>query len=201
MVFIPGLSLVTPLTKLVVQDAHEQTGRGQSLKSPSSIGGFIDTIKNGVARPTRYNVWIAPPGGEDVGLAATTANLAEAVTFPGRSLATVQRRHHGPQRDIPYERLFSGDLEITFLWGKDNSAVRQGYEDWMDLAIQSNKNNVASREAYTGTMNIEIEDGDFSITVNEVFPKLINPVSLGWNMNDEYLKQVITFSFFDYIVN
>ena len=26
--FIPGLSLVTPLTQLVVQDAHEQTGRG-----------------------------------------------------------------------------------------------------------------------------------------------------------------------------
>ena len=171
--------------------------------SRSSIGGFIDTIKNGVARPTRYNISITSPGGagQRIDLADTTANVAEAVTFPGRSLATVQRRHHGPQRDIPYERLFSGDLEITFLWQKDNNAVRQGYEDWMNLAIQSNKNNVASRENYTGTMYIEIEDGDFSITVNEVFPKLINPVTLGWNMNDEYLKQVITFSFFDYIVN
>ena len=166
---------------------------------PSTIDGFLSTIANGVARPTLYNILITPPK-NSTDDAQNTIHLAEAVTFPGRSLATIQRRFHGPQRDIPYERLFSGDLEITFLWEKDNNAIRKGYEDWMDLAISSN-HKVANREEYTGTMAIEIEDGDFSITVNEVFPKLINPVTLGWNMNDEYLKQVITFSFFDYIIN
>lgn len=166
----------------------------------STIDGFIAKIGGwGAARPTLYNIICTTPF-NSLGAAFTTASLAEAVTFPGRSLSTIQRRHHGPQRDVPYERLFSGDMEITFLWPRDNGVVRTAYEQWMDKAIPST-NIVKNRSEYTGTMKIEIETGGLTITVNEVFPKLINPVTLGWNMNDEYLKQVITFSFFDYTID
>ena len=136
---------------------------------------------------------------------------AESVTIPGRSLATQERRTFGPQREMPYERLYSGDLDITFMFSRVANAnlrsqIRSKLEKWMDKIINPNTNVINSAyEDYTGVIKISVDDPgtylggvEWGIEVEEVYPKTISPVQLGYGMNDEYLRQSVSFAFRQY---
>ena len=157
--------------------------------------------KGGLLRPTHYTVAITG------GPMNVTDILAESVTIPGRSIATQERRTFGPQREMPYERLYSGDLDITFLFSNaigGGSQVRKQLEDWMDKVIGQNDIINAEYKDYTGTIKITVENpdgspqGEFEIEAMEVYPKTVSPVQLGYGMNDEYLRQSVSFAFRSY---
>ena len=89
----------------------------------------------GILSPSRFDVYI---GGAASGIitdvasrqSATRQTLSvealrrlsescESVNFPGRSLSSQPNRISGPVREMPYESLYSGDLDITFRVGGD----------------------------------------------------------------------------------
>tara|TARA_B100001094_G_scaffold309884_1_gene343966 strand:- start:707 stop:1252 length:546 start_codon:yes stop_codon:yes gene_type:complete len=151
-------------------------------------------------RSNQYEVYIQPPQALGGGLGGPY--FASSVQFPGRSLATVERRTFGPQRDMPYERLFSGDLDITFTLTK-GGFMRDYFEKWMDEIIDPETNRIKnSRERYLGELQIDVTGTDgsteYGITVLEVFPKSISPVQLSYRSENEVLEQPVSFSFRDY---
>ena len=164
----------------------------------------IDEIANSFSsypelRSNQYEVYIKYPssiGGFEGPL------FASSVTLPGRSLATTERRTFGPQRDMPYERLFSGDLDITFILQKGGT-FRARFEDWMDKIIDPNTNRIAnSRNDYLGEIEIDFTnsqgDIEYGLKVLEVFPKAISPIALSYRSENEVVEQQISFSFRNY---
>ena len=161
------------------------------------FGTWLDT---GFHKPSLYSVSITSTP-------LTEKNLmAETVTLPGRSLATLPRRTFGPQREVAYERLFSGDLDIGFVF-KEDEPIRRGLESWMDEIIDPDTNQLNPEYFdYVGTMTIKLESSfspllpSFEMEVLELYPKTINPIQLGYNMNNDYVRQTVSFAFRDYII-
>ena len=154
-------------------------------------------------RSNQYEVYIQPPPALGGGLGGPY--FASSVQFPGRSIATVERRTFGPQRDMPYERLFSGDLEVTFIMTK-GGAIRDYFEKWMDEIIDPETNRIKNgREQYIGELLIDVTgtngDVEYGITVKEVYPKSISPVQLSYRSENEVVEQPISFSFRNYEQN
>lgn len=152
-------------------------------------------------KPSQYIVSIVSP------YLTETDLLAESVTLPGRSIATMERRTgHGPQRDMPYERLYGGDLDMTFIFTQGGiTSHRELLERWMDNIIDQKNNVLQQYDDYIGSMTIEIEhpdggEGNFSIEVQEVYPKAISPIDLSWTMNDSYIRQSVSFGFREYFI-
>ena len=166
------------------------------------FGTWLDT---GFHKPSLYSVSITSN-------ALTEENLmAETITLPGRSLATLPRRTFGPQREVAYERLFSGDLDIGFVFKEDNP-IRYELEAWMDEIIDPDTNQLnPDYFGYVGTIIIKLERAStagrfvllssFEMEILEAYPKTINPIQLGYNMNDDYVRQTVSFAFRDYTIN
>ena len=168
-----------------------------------NIDNFATQMEGEILKPTHYTVSISNNP------YLTFADFwAESVTIPGRSIATQERRTFGPQREMPYERLYSGDLDITFVFSSviagGPTQIRTKLEKWMDAVINPESNVINSKyEDYTGNMKISVDYPDnhspaWEIEVEEVYPKTISPVQLGYGMNDEYLKQSVSFAFRQY---
>ena len=152
----------------------------------SSVSNLVENLRKfPLLRPNKYEVKIGFPSGNPSempdGLAAGDGAgfncWADSISLPGRSLATVERRTFGPQREMPYERLFSGDLDVTFVLQK-GAYWRHKMEDWMDLVIDPTTNKLnPDRSTYLGTLQIDLLDEDntpgYTIVAEEVFPKTI----------------------------
>ena len=176
----------------------------------SSVSNLVENLRKfPLLRPNKYEVKIGFPSGNPSdmpeGLAAGSDDFncwADSITLPGRSLATVERRTFGPQREMPYERLFSGDLEVTFVLQK-GAYWRHKMEEWMDLVIDPTTNKLnPERSTYLGTLQIDLLDEDntagYTIIAEEVFPKTISPISLAYSQENDYLRQTVSFAFRNY---
>jgi hypothetical protein len=156
-------------------------------------------------RPSKYTVEFigAPVPIVQQGMPATTA---ESVTFPGRGIASVERRTFGPLREMPYERLYTGDVEIVF--AHDVEYTRSQLEQWMDKIISPEdvinpeyfkyaaEIRISIESETTGTMSIgNLPSDDMVVCVREAWPKSINPIQLSYGMVDEYVKMSVSFSF------
>lgn len=168
----------------------------------TSVNDIANSLRNYPAlRSNRYEVYIALP--QVIGGGLEGPFWATNVVMPGRNLATQERRTFGPQRDMPYERLFSGDMEITFML-TSGGWERNIFERWMDGIIDPLTNRIkGSRNEYLGQIEIDLlgEDGnsiEYGIVAQEVFPKQIAPVSLSYNSENELVQQQISFSFRNY---
>lgn len=165
-----------------------------------SISDFAKDMEYEVLKPTHYTV--------DINSSYLTINdiYAESITIPGRSIATQERRTFGPQREMPYERLFAGDLDVTFVFSKhvgdSGKQIRTDIEEWMNGVIDDD--NVINREwnDYTGTITISIDYPDngpaWTIDVIDAYPKTVSPVQLGYGMANDYLRQSVSFAFREY---
>ena len=133
------------------------------------------------------------------------AFYCESVTVPGRSLATMERRQFGTQREFPYERLYSGDLEISLIIS-ETGGERKYFEDWMNEIIDDDHKIADSRQAWLGSAEIELHSPwdrnaptPFSkLKFVEVFPKAIGTINLSMTADDEYAVLPISLSFRSY---
>ena len=123
------------------------------------------------------------------------------ITVPGRSLSTSEFKTIGISRELPYERLYSGDISMTFLFGRD-MLERKIFETWMDFICNPVTNRFSYYDDYTATADIILYDTTespvYKVRVDEIFPKEISSVDLN-NDSSELAKQTITFSFRSYI--
>tara|TARA_Y100000034_G_C6835879_1_gene377722 strand:+ start:379 stop:888 length:510 start_codon:yes stop_codon:yes gene_type:complete len=167
-------------------------------KGISEFGIWLD---EGFVKPSLYSVSIVSSVLNEPDL------MSDTITLPGRNLSTLQRRTFGPQRDIPYERLFSGDLDIGFVF-KEKDSIRYKLEEWMDLIIDPKSNQLnPDYFGYVGSITIKLESSfssllsTFEMEIREVYPKTINPIQLGYNITNDYVRQTVSFAFRDYTIS
>lgn len=166
----------------------------------------ISNFTSGFGNPlsaNEYLVGISEPGGD-----YEWYDNVETLTIPGKGIGTVQRRLWGPMIDFPYDRVFAGEIELTFAVTEENAhESRNKFSKWMDKVILPETGSInPDRDSYTGFIEIilpgrnDAQNNDVSrLIFAEVFPKNINPVSLGYGLQNEYVRQTITFSFRDYM--
>jgi len=173
----------------------------------NSIQYFKSTfLKNGLHRPTKYEVTLMAPG-QPGGPGAGMLNFQpEALNLPGRSHETIKDDlFFGPARSIPVARDFSGQIVMQFPVS-DTQSERSFFEKWMDTVIdperEFSKYNLNSETINGGTMTIETFDskGGVSSTYDfkEVYPLTIMPVNLGYGMRDSYTQMQVAMEFRSY---
>jgi hypothetical protein len=177
--------------------------RGSDIESIRQ--NIIDEVSTGILKPNRFEVFIS---GLDPSVFSDRFNMScETVSFPGRSVSTQPARVYGPIREMPYERLYTGDLDVTFRMGRD-MLERNFFEQWMDRIASKTSNDFkyhgTNESGYAKSMKINQLDKNnnvvYSILVREVFPKAVNTIELDHSKTDEYLKQIVSFAFRDYVV-
>ena len=173
----------------------------------------------GILSPSRFDVYI---GGAASGIITDVASRqnatrqtlsvealrrlsesCESVNFPGRSLSSQPNRISGPVREMPYESLYSGDLDITFRVGGD-MFERQYFEEWMDIIVDHKTNRLNYydnyvRDIYLSQLNIK-DQIVHQVIVKECYPKTLNPIERSQASTDETLKQSLSFAFREYEV-
>jgi len=135
------------------------------------------------------------------GLFDTRLSLScESVTLPGRSLATNEFKTIGIGIEVPYERLFGGDIEMTFIFGKDMQE-RKIFESWMNTIISNTNNRFGYYDNYVAQADIilfdETDNPVYKSKIEEIYPKEIGAISLS-NESSDLARQSITFSYKKY---
>lgn len=173
--------------------------------SDSNINNMMSSIlKNGVAFSNRYEVQFYLPSdfiGDSSKIARVLELRAENVTIPGRSLSTTPYRFYGPARNFPYEQIYSGEISIGFILSAD-LAERHFFEGWLNFISNPINYKFNYYNKYTSKLNIVVLDRTNNVTfvseLEEVYPKSIGDISLGYDKNDEIMKLEVTFCFRKY---
>lgn len=167
----------------------------------------------GILSPARYDIVISPGtvmGGGHISGSSNNiqamkrlSKSCEAAAFPGRSVSTQPNRIMGPVREMPYESLYSGDLDLTFRVGQD-MFERKFFEFWMDTIVNHSTNKMSYYDDYTRDIFITQLGPDdsivYKIKVMECYPKAINAIDLGFDKTDEYTRQSVSIAFREYEV-
>ena len=178
---------------------------------------FVSKDGVGVLSPAKYDIVMSPAvvsgGGVFTGSATRgSSNIeamrrlsksCEAAAFPGRSVSTQPNRIMGPVREMPYEPLYSGDLDLTFRVGQD-MFERKFFEFWMDTIVNHGNNRMGYYDDYTRDIYIAQLGPDdsivYKIKLTECYPKAINAIDLGFDKTDEYTRQSVSIAFREYEV-
>ena len=174
----------------------------------SDINNILDSIHNdsfGVAYANRFQVLIsAPRWGEAASGVDYQMNISlrcEQITLSGRSLATYPYRIYGPARNIPYEAIYAGELQTTFLLDS-NLLIKSQFESWMDMIVSRPSYKLEFYDNYIGSMEISmINKEDRLLTTWQfegVYPKLVGDMQLGYDKDNEVMRLDVTFCFRSY---
>jgi len=178
---------------------------------------FHDPKGVGILSPARYEIMIASAGlgaGTLWSKHATlnTGNIeamkrlsasCEATSFASRTVASNPNRIHGPVREMPYESVYGGDLDLTFRVGQD-MFERKYFEFWMDQIIDHENNSVGYYDEYTRDIYVAQlgpdDDIVYKIVYKECYPKAVNAIDLGFEKTDDYVRQSVSIAFREYEV-
>ena len=139
--------------------------------TPSIERIFSSVVNNGHLSPARYEVQVTCPSlnhplmkvlGVDVNINERLSVSCESVSMPGRSVSSQPNKIYGPVREMPYEKLYSGDLDLEFRVGKD-MFERLYFEKWMDLVTFQGNHHMNYMDNYAGTVTIAQLDHDDNI--------------------------------------
>ena len=155
-------------------------------KIPSNINNIVDTItKSGLAFANRYEVTFAAPSGFGSVNRDTLEHMTircDSITIPGRSFSTTPFRFYGPVRNMPYEPIYSGELNASFVLSSDLQE-RKFFENWMDLICSQSNYKFDYYENYITDMEISVltkdEINTYSVFVEEVYPKMLGDIQVG----------------------
>ena len=104
---------------------------------------------------------------------------------------------------MPYESLYSGDLDLTFRVGRD-MFEREFFEKWMNQIVDHSTNTMGYYHSYTRDIEIaQLGPKDrvvYQVRVKECWPKTLNAIELGFDKSSEYTRQVVSLSFREYEV-
>ncbi len=170
----------------------------------SDVGNMWNEVfTNGVAFSNRYEVLIFPPSFFGPDATRQLAIRCESVVIPGRSLSTAQYRFYGPTRNMPYESLYSGEISLTMILSA-NLYERRFFERWMDFIVSNENYKFKYYNEYIGSMQITAIDRTntpiYSVQLEEVYPKMLSDIAMGYDKNDEIIKQDITLNYRKYSV-
>lgn len=172
---------------------------------PSNINEMIQAInRSGVAYSNRYELMFGIPSVFPSGNPAELKNLTvrcDAITVPGRGFSTTPYRFYGPARNMPYEPIYSGEINISVILSAD-LRERKFFEDWMNFVCSRDNFKFGYYDDYITDLEITVFGKDEAPThkffVEEVYPKSIGDLQMGYDKDNDYLRQDITLSFRKY---
>jgi hypothetical protein len=111
-------------------------GKKQSQSRSFDIDSFAAELgKYGTAKPYLFSVIISPPPGADLGIPTDAMMLRiESVSMPRRSLMTIDQRHYGPTRKIPYMIDDYATINVEVIMSED-MREREFFMRWQDLFV------------------------------------------------------------------
>lgn len=179
---------------------------------------FYDPNGVGILSPARYEIMIAAVGSAPTTMAhgkhaslnsgnieamKRLSNSCESASFASRTIASNPNRIHGPVREMPYESVYGGDLDLTFRVGQD-MFERKYWEFWMDTIIDHANNNVGYYDDYNRDIFIAQLGPDDSIVYKmvyrECYPKTVNAIDLGFEKTDDYIRQSVSIAYREFEV-
>lgn len=194
-------------------------------KSIDSLNSFFNMMTAsyayGLPSPNRYAVSFAgkgPTEALDRLSKVTYVNAGEfwrslsmnceKASLAAMSLGTNPHRIHGPVREMPYEKIFSGDLSLSFREDHVFSA-RQFFTEWQSNIYNTESGNFNYYNDYIGDIDIIQEASGksdknpngtpfYGIKLKEVYPKNIHALELGYSSKDSYHTQTIDLAFKDW---
>ena len=159
-----------------------------------------------------FNVWRQAMNWDGEDLKQLTV-MCEIASFPGEALSTQPNRIYGPVREFAYEKLYSGDLSLTFRMDSVMN-MRRFFSSWQELIFESDTGDFAYYNDYAGeiliyqypTKQAESSSGGttslpdrrgriYGARVTGEYPKSIGAVELGYEQRDTYMKQTVEFAF------
>ena len=184
-----------------------------SAVSGAAFGTLNEVIglyrsKDGIARPSRYEVVILPPTGSPTNpftsaLTATDSarNVSlkcENISFPGRNIDTSPDTNiYGPTREIATGFSFA-ELSATFQSSSD-LREKEFFENWQKASFNANTWAMQFYNDYIGDIQIYLLDEQnerrYGVKVWECFPKNIGEQTLNYGTINEQLKLNVTFSY------
>ncbi len=184
-----------------------------SAVSGAAFGTLNEVIglyrsKDGIARPSRYEVVILPPTGSPTNpftsaLTATDSarNVSlkcENISFPGRNIDTSPDTNiYGPTREIATGFSFA-ELSATFQSSSD-LREKEFFENWQKASFNANTWAMQFYNDYIGEIQIYLLDEQnerrYGVKVWECFPKNIGEQTLNYGTINEQLKLNVTFSY------
>lgn len=126
----------------------------------------------------------------------------ESVLLPGRGQNSAMNKTHGPVREIAYEPLYSGEIEMSFRVSSDYFE-RDFFEKWSDSIIDSETMKYNYYKDYTTNMKILALDVFdkviYDCEVFECYPKTISPITLSYSQTGELTRFSVSMAFRKYI--
>lgn len=171
-----------------------------------NINNFISDIqKSGVAYKSRYKLEFgAYKNGKQVYSLREQAdminNRLEAVTFPASSIGSKGVNLQGIDREMPYGRLYEGDIKLTFL-EDSNFSIRKFFTQWQKKIIDDRfftcgyyDDYVCEQMLITAHSHNAEEKIKYSVIVFDVFPKVVNAIDMATG-SEELVKTEIDMSY------
>ena len=125
----------------------------------------------------------------------------DSVNMPGRSMATSNFKTIGPSREMPYGKVYGGDISMTFLLGQDR-LERKIFETWMDSISNPKNNRFKYYDDYVCNCDIlmfdELGTPVYKSRLVEVYPKEVGAIQLS-NEGGDMAKQNVTLHYRKYI--
>lgn len=155
-----------------------------------------------IARTNRFGVSIIPPSSVGSPLSFSDSQI-ESVSMPNQSVATQDYDlDNFPMFKVPYRRVPEGTVNIVFRLEEDGKS-RKLIKDWMN-AILGEKNNLYYSKYYSeivGSIGIRQRNTQnqfkFGVVLRNAYPINIDSINLDWGDSNNYIKQSVTFAYFD----
>jgi len=173
---------------------------------PSSITEMFSSIfSSGLAYNNRYEVLINYPNifrtlNSDA--ARQIAVRCDSISIPGRSFSTVPYRFYGPARNMPYEPIYSGELTMSVILS-ESLQEREFFEQWMNGVCSPNDYKFNYYDQYTAPLTINILNRasqiTYQIAVEEAYPKAMGDIQIGYDKDNEFMRQDVTIAFRKYL--
>lgn len=174
----------------------------------SNINQIVEEIKSsGLAYSNRYEVTINTPAIMQISNLSIMRSISlrcDSVTIPGRSFSTTPFRYYGPARNMPYEQIYSGEVGLTFILSED-LRERDFFESWMAGISNLTDYKMEFYNNYTSTMEIDVINKDqdaplYKFTVDEIYPKALGDIQVGYDKDNDFMRQDVTMSYRKYSV-
>jgi hypothetical protein len=149
----------------------------------------------------RYELIVNAPKKMGAFVSRTMTLRCNSVSVPGRSLSTTNYRFYGPQRQMPYEPLYTGELGVSYILSGD-MRERVFFENWLDIICNKNNYKFSYYDEYITTLTLNVLDKTdsvvYSAEIEEAYPKQIGEIGMGYDKENEYMIQDVTFAFRKY---
>ena len=174
--------------------------------------------KDGIARPSRYEVVLLPPSGTRGrrtnpnpnlftqqlcemtrdGTARNTSMKCEQISFPGRNLDTAPDTNiYGPTREIVQGYSYA-EISATFQCSSDLKEKRF-FETWQRLSYNPASWSMGYYDDYVGEIDIyQLDEQDkrrYGVKLVEAFPKTISAQTLDYSSVNQMQKVSVNFTY------